>query len=357
MASDSLRFALVGLGFGRLVMDDYRNAPGAELGLLCDIDGAKAAELSRESGVPFTTRFEDCLGPEVDVVDISTPNHLHAGQAVAALQAGKHVFLQKPMAPTTDDCRTILEAGARTGRQVGMFMSSLNDPTVQELRAMIAAGAFGRVISLRGRNAHRSAHTKWKEWERPADYWRRRKDLVGGGCMALIGIHGIHLLQWLAAAAVESAAAVAENVASREIMEGEDACAAACRLESGAVAVLEASYASEGGSTEIFGTEGWAILREGTLRLKLDRPWKGRLLEVPGDGVETVIEARELKRLGAPLLAEFEQHGAFARAVLAGEAPPVPGTDGLRDVAVLEAIYRSAAGGRRERVRQPGRLL
>ena len=357
MPAKQLRVALVGLGFSRLILKDYVSAPGVELALLCDLNEARAKEQSREFGIPYTLRFEDCLADGIDAVDVSTPNHLHAGQAVAALEAGKHVLLQKPMAPTVADCRRMVEAGRRSGRAVGLFMSNLNDPVNHELRAMVAAGAFGKLVSLRGRMAHRSARLHWKEWGRGPDYWRRKKELVGGGGMALIGIHAIHLLAWLASQGIESLSAFAENLSSREEMEGDDIAAAACRLEGGALAVLEASYASERSCVEIYGTAGYALYSRsgyGELRLKLDAPWKGRVLELPAGEQETVLGAEELERRRAPWAQECEQHGAFARAVLAGAPPPVTGADGLRDVAVLEAIYRSAETGRRERPVIPG---
>ena len=320
-ADSRLRIALVGLGFSRLVLKDYVSAPGVELAMLCDLDEKRCKELSSEYGIPYTLRFEDCLAAGIDAVDVSTPNHLHADQAVAALAAGKHVYLQKPMAPTVADCRRIVDAGRRAGRAVGMFMSNLNDPLNHELRAMIAGGAFGRLVSLRGRMAHRGAHTSWKTWGRGDDYWRRRKELTGGGGMALIGIHAIHLLPWLAGSPVESVAAFSENVASREILDGDDITAAAARLGCGSLAVLEASYASENSCTEIYGTAGYALLQRGELRIKLDGPWKGRVLSLPGGEEEMSFGREELDRLRAPFRLEHEQHGAFARAVLAGEPP------------------------------------
>jgi predicted dehydrogenase len=355
MGREKLRFALVGLGFSRLILKEYVSAPGVELALLCDLNEAKAREQSREFGIPYTLRFEDCLGSGIDAVDVSTPNHLHASQAIAALQAGKHVFLQKPMAPSVADCARIVRAARAAGREIGLFMSGLNSPVNHELRAMVAAGAFGKLISMRGRMAHRNAHVTWKRWNYAADYWRRKKELVGGGGMALIGIHAINLLPWLAGRRIESLSAFSENLASREIMEGDDITAAVCRLEGdGALAVLEASYASEGGGLEICGTAGYAVRHgSGELRLRLDAPWKGRVLEVPGGEGEAVFSHEEIEKRAAPLEAECEQHRAFARAVLAGQPPPVTGEDGLRDVAVLEAIYRSARSGRRERPEIP----
>jgi predicted dehydrogenase len=348
MPSGKLRIALVGLGFSRLILKDYVSAPGVELALLCDLNEDKCRAMSQEHGIPWTVRFEDCLADGIDAVDVSTPNHLHAEQAMAALEAGKHVLLQKPMAPTVADCRRIVDAGRCAGRAVGLFMSSLGDPVNHELRAMVAGGAFGKLVSLRGRMAHRNAHVTWKRWNYGSDYWRRKKELVGGGAMALLGIHGINLLPCLAGSAVESVMAYSDNLASREIMEGDDVTAAVFRLAGGPLAVLEASYASESGSFELYGTAGYAFLRGGELRIRLDSAWQGRVLELPGGEKETIFSAEDLARFRAPFAQECEQHGAFARAVLAGEPVPVGGEDGLRDVAVLEAIYRSARTGRHE---------
>ncbi|HOX07508.1 MAG TPA: Gfo/Idh/MocA family oxidoreductase, partial [Planctomycetota bacterium] len=244
-SASKLRIALVGLGFSRLVLKDYVAAPGVDLVRLCDLNEKRCQELSAEYGIPYTLKFEDCLGADIDAVDVSTPNHLHESQSVAALAAGKHVYLQKPMAPVVAECRRIVEAARRAGRSVGMFMSNLNDPLNHELRAMIAGGAFGTLLSMRGRMAHRGARTGWKLWGRGEDYWRRKKDLVGGGGMALIGIHAIHLMPWLAGRPVESVSAFSDNLASRDLFEGDDITSAVTRLAGGTVLALEASYASE----------------------------------------------------------------------------------------------------------------
>jgi glucose-fructose oxidoreductase len=354
--SAALRFALVGLGFSTHVLPDYLAAQECEVGLLCDVDEEKCRRVSAEfGGIPWTTKFEECLADDVDAVDVSTPNHLHAEQAVAALSAGKHVLLQKPMATGVAECARIVAAAEESGRSLGMYMSMRGNPVMQELRAMAAGGAFGQLISLRGRAAHDNIHsTQSKTW-RAADYWRRKKELVGGGSMSLIGIHKINLLQWISGERIVSAAAESDNLAARELMSGDDATAAVCRLAGGAIAVLEASYSSRSFCVELYGTAGWASLhRHAALHVSLERPWKGELLEAPGDWTYTSFNYGDLAESGATLRAKYNQNAAFARAVLRGDPPPVSGEEGMRDVAVLEAIYRSAASGRREQPRVPG---
>ncbi len=349
--SGRLRFAIVGLGFSSRYIPSYQEAPECEVALICDADAEKAERLSKEFGVPWTADFADCLGGGIDAVDVSTPNHLHAEHATAALSAGKHVLLQKPMAPAAADCARIVRAAGDADRALGMFMSTTSRPLIGELREMIAAGAFGKIISLRGRNAHRNIHSAASRELRPADYWRRKKEQVGGGAMALIGIHYIDLVQWLTGREIASVCAESDNLAARELMEGDDITAAVCRLDDGALAVIEASYSSAGNSLEVYGTSGWARTNHGAagLEITLEKPWKGRLLDLPGGAEPVCFSREEIARLSRPLEAEFCQQAAFARAVLAGEPPPITGEEGMRDVAVLEAIYRSAQSGRREK--------
>jgi predicted dehydrogenase len=235
-----------------------------------------------------------------------------------------------------------------------MFMSTLAQPVIQELREMVAAGAFGQLVSARGRNAHSAIHSQESKALRPADYWRRKKDQVGGGAMALIGIHYINLVQWLTGQEIVDVVAQSDNLAARELMEGDDVTAAVARLSGGPLAVLEASYSSGGSCLELLGTAGrartdhWAR----ALTVELDGPWEGRLLSIPA-GEEVRFSREELEELARPLRAEFSQQRLFARAALAGERPPVTGEEGMRDVAVLEAVYRAAETGRRQRVEVP----
>jgi glucose-fructose oxidoreductase len=342
-----LNFALVGLGFGESVIPAYKKAAHAHLKLLCDVDERKAALLSEKHGIPFTVRFEDCLREDLDVVDVSTPNHLHAEQAAAALRGGKHVLLQKPMARDVNECRRILAVAAEARRKVGVFMFSLNQPLMHELRRMVAEGAFGRILLLRGLMAHRGAHLTWKKKGLGDDYWRRCKELTGGGAMALIGIHKIHLLPWLAGSEVEAVSAFSDNLAATDLIEGDDVTSATCKLKNGALAVVQACYSTEGDVVEILGTAGSAVIYNGRLQLKLDLAWSGPLLAHPGRGAELSFADADLRRLGTPLAAACEQHDAFARAVLAEQPLPVSGEQGLRDTAVLQAIYASAASGKK----------
>jgi predicted dehydrogenase len=104
------------------------------------IDAVPAAAQKAAETIPgaaASTDFSAALNSEINAVIISSPNHFHLPQAVAAIQAGKHVLLQKPVAPTLADAEAIAEAAERSSRTVGLYMSYFDQPLIHDLRDMV----------------------------------------------------------------------------------------------------------------------------------------------------------------------------------------------------------------------------
>ena len=124
-----IRVAVSGLSVSRGMLKYYRESPDTRLVLLNDLDEEKAKAVAAENpGAKYTTKFEDVLASDVDMIDVSTPNHIHPEQAIAALKAGKHVLCQKPMAPTVRDCHRMCDTAKATGKTLGMLMVQLSQP-------------------------------------------------------------------------------------------------------------------------------------------------------------------------------------------------------------------------------------
>src|SRR5262249_39367734 len=123
--ANEFNVALVGCGgVARLYRKIYAQLPGVRVVVTIDVDEAEAQRAAEENCAPrASTDFSDALARGIDVVVISTPNDLHCGQAVAALNAGKHVLLQKPMARTVDECDEILQAARESGKTLGIYMN------------------------------------------------------------------------------------------------------------------------------------------------------------------------------------------------------------------------------------------
>lgn len=151
MAGSPARIAIVGVGYwGRNLLRTFAALPDATVTLLCDLDAgrlAAAAEMAPEAAQ--TTDFTTLLRREdVDAVVVATPPSRHHTMALAALEAGKHVWVEKPLALTAAEGRTLVEAAARAGTVLFVDETFLYDPLVEEMRRRIDAGALGRIYHL-----------------------------------------------------------------------------------------------------------------------------------------------------------------------------------------------------------------
>jgi predicted dehydrogenase len=187
-----LLFAIIGCGvIGRKRAIALGQIPGAALGHACDLDAARAADLARLApGCKSTTDLETALAdPEVRAVIVSTLNASLAPIALAAVQAGKHVLVEKPGALQAGQLREIRDAAARTGARVRLGYNHRFHPALQKARELIDAGALGPLMFLRARYGHGGR----KGYDRE---WRADSALSGGGELIDQGVHLIDLAGW-----------------------------------------------------------------------------------------------------------------------------------------------------------------
>ena len=188
-----LRAALVGCGG---VVRRYRKAcarlPGVTEVAAVDQDLNEAQAAARETGAAhFSSRFEGAFAPGVDVVVISTPNRLHKDHAVAALGAGKHVLLQKPMARSVEECDAILEAQRGSGTTLGVYMNLLDHPLFRDMRRMLGEGYLGRVALYSARLARPRGRPGGISRPGIDKNWRASRVAAGGGSFVQLGVLGV----------------------------------------------------------------------------------------------------------------------------------------------------------------------
>ena len=151
---DRLRIGVIGLGwFGEIHCDALIGIPNIELAALCTRTESRLAEMAAKFGVAKTyADYSDMLAdPEIDAVSIVTMWDQHTEPTIAALKAGKHVFLEKPMASTVADCAKMMEAarGAKGILQIGHICRF--NPRYRAAKEAIAAGRIGRIVSMASR--------------------------------------------------------------------------------------------------------------------------------------------------------------------------------------------------------------
>ncbi|MCZ7648821.1 MAG: Gfo/Idh/MocA family oxidoreductase [Planctomycetota bacterium] len=344
--SRRVKVAVTGLGVSRSMLHWYRDSADTELALLHDVDEARLREVAAKfPEARATSDWDEVLAGDAEMVDVSTPNHIHPRQAISALEAGKHVLCQKPMAPTVADCRSMCDAARRAGKTLGMLMVMHGVPLYRSLKAMYEKGLFGKIASVHIRNAHRGPLTKRAD----KNHWRAKAENVGGGSFMQLGVHNLNLVQWLLNDEIVRVCGFADNLHCRHSLDGEDVAAGAGEFRGGAKLTMQSGYSSIGNMTAVYGTEGHFVMsRDGDLTLEANAPFEDEILSYPGPDArpgEAVSIRGEASKQRTQTPADYPhvQQLAFARAVRDGRPAPVPGEVGLRDVAIIQALYRAAA--------------
>ncbi|MGE5551763.1 MAG: Gfo/Idh/MocA family protein [Bacteroidota bacterium] len=338
MSQKTWNIALVGCGgMAANYRHRYTQIPAARLALLIDVIPETAREAAAQLDVAhWSTDFAEALAPGIDIVDISTPNHLHAEQAVAALKAGKHVLLQKPIAPTVAEAEAIVETAKETGLQAGMYMSFFDHPLFYELKKLIEGGFLGRISAVHCRAAHRGGLTM-KEGN-----WRQSAQKTGGGSFIQLAVHPLDMAQWLLDERIVRVAAFSKNMFCPNV-GGDDLTAVSCEFAGGILATLTSAYCADQFVLAVYGTKGYFnVLSDTSLIIMMDEPYTGELIryERPGEAVtlETGLTGRDLFHRDNP----YDQHIAFVKAIQAGKPAPIPAEVGLYDLKVVAAVYESA---------------
>ena len=348
----SFRFGLIGCG---VIAETHAQvlaqlAPeNIELARCADIVATKASALGEKFAVPAVSVRELLADPAIDAVSVCTPSGLHAEIAVQALNAGKHVLVEKPMDVSTSACDAMLAAKASSGRQLAVISQHRFDPATLVVRDALLSGGLGDVIASDVR----------VPWYRTQEYydsgdWRGTWRLDGGGCLMNQGVHTLDLMLWLCGP-VKSVYAQART-AAHERIEVEDLISATLTFESGAIGSLMASTASYPGfpaRLAIYGKNGSAVI-EGDALASLEaigaEALKGaspieHALQVASGGTRAALQSTGAGSAVAWGDAHREQFRDFVRCCREGGTPVVDGHEGRRAVAAIAAIYESARTG------------
>jgi predicted dehydrogenase len=234
---DEFRIGLLGLGaIAQVVhLPILHSIPGVKLAGVCDVDRAKASAIASRFGIPrvYATDDEVFADPDLDGIIICTPSYLHHGQVTAALGAGKHVLVEKPLSIRAEEAQHCVEAAARANRTLMVAMNNRYRPDIQALRPFATNGELGNVFLIRG-----AWLNKKMRWVRPT--WRHRKETAGGGALMDLGVQTLDLALWYLN--FPKATSLTCWTHPGEGMEVEDTAAIILRLENGSAISLSLSW-------------------------------------------------------------------------------------------------------------------
>ncbi|MDQ0687775.1 putative dehydrogenase [Streptomyces achromogenes] len=373
---DALGVAVVGFGWmGRVHTQAYARvrhhypqlALRPELVVVAEEVPGRAEEAATQFGFTATTRDwrEVATDPRVQAVSITAPNFLHREIGVAMAEAGKHIWIEKPVGLTREDAVAVADAVARAGVQGAVGFNYRNAPAVETARALIAAGELGAVTHVRIRLlSDYAAHPDG------ALTWRYERERGGSGVLGDLASHGVDLARFLlgdiTSLAADTAVFVPERArptgataghslaAGGELgpVENEDYVNCLLRFASGARGVLEACRVSVGAQNdygfEVHGTEGavfWDFRRMNELGVSRGTTYQDQPVSTvyvgPGDGEFGAFQPGAANAMGYDDLKVVEAH-RFLRSVAEGAPHGATLADAVRSATVLEAMSRSA---------------
>lgn len=331
-----VRFGLCGVGYiGRIHAAAIEATEGAALAAVHNHRGEHLASFVADHPAPLATTDWDAFvaaarAGSFDVAVIGTPNALHAPQAIALLEAGVHVLVEKPMATTVAEAEAMVAAAERAGREVLTAHMWRFDPDARWLRERIAEGGIGRVVRSRAIGVH--------TWWGPSG-WFTEKRLAGGGALADMGVHAIDTVRYLIGdpRAVRVTARIGTHYGSYDV---DDTAVLLIDWDDGTSSQIEAGWwqvQSDGpeAAARIHGTTAFASLFPTLVTREREDETTETRTPPPFERTEHCDP-----RIYAGQI-------AHAAAVARGsEAPRIGPAVGLEVMRIMEAAYRSAATGR-----------
>jgi predicted dehydrogenase len=326
---EKLRVGLLGVGaIAQVVhLPVLSRLDNVELVAVCDVDRPRASAIAARFGIPQVHGDDDEVfrSDDIDALVICTPSHLHESQAIAGLQAGKHVLVEKPLALTADAVERVLAVAERTDRHLMIAMNNRYRPDTIALRPFAQGGELGDVFLTRGAWLNRKMRVV-----RPT--WRHRKATAGGGAMMDLGVQSLDLCLWMHGfPEVES---VITHMHFPEGMEVEDTAGIMVRLRSGSAISLTVSWSlvaeRDRHYMRMLGTRGSGAISPLAVYKEVE---SGQILDVTpnvslgGENLYTASYRRELTH--------------FVDVALGREEEPLP-REQVQIMKVVERAYRSA---------------
>ncbi len=345
----SVRWGVIGAGgiaVRRTIPEGIMAAANAELAAVMDADGGRARQVAEKFGdVPCFQSEDDLLAlPDVEAVYIATPTYVHGAQTAAALEAGKHVLVEKPVAMSTEEALQVKATAEGKGLKLSTGFMMRHHGAHRKVLELIRSDSLGKLVMGRAQLSC---------WYPPIEEaWRQDPELGGGGSFMDMGNHCVDLLEMFLGKVVEVSAFTANLVHE---YRSEDSAAVLLRFASGALGFADNFFNIPDDASknvfELYGSNG-SVRCEGTIGQTPGGSGVVILAESPGgyaaqqersDGEAKTLQFEEVNTYRA----EIED---FSRAIEEDCEPAVTYDDGIWSMKVCDAAYRSAKTGRSVKV-------
>ena len=336
--SRKIKFAVVGCGFiGKRHASIISGHPEAELVALCDVQ--KPQDLPDSIQAPFFTSLEEMLvaGLEIDVVNICTPNGLHASQAIAALNRGKHVVCEKPMALSKQDCEEVIFQALRNSKHVFCVMQNRYSPPSLWMKEIVERNLLGDIFLVQ-------VNCYWNRDDRyyKQGAWKGTNELDGGTLFTQFS-HFVDMLYWLFGDVTDIHADLYDFAHARST-DFEDSGTVHFRFLKGGVGILNYSTAVWDKNLESSMT---VIGRRGSIKIGGQYMNEVEYCHIDGYEMPTLPPSNPPNDYGAYKGSAANHHYVIENVVNTLKGKSVATTNALEGLKVVEIIERIYKTGRR----------
>jgi len=321
---------LVGAGgMGKSLVLEANQIEGVEVVFVSDLDEDRARSLAEEVNASYTLDYHGLLCDDrIHAVFVASPPFLHATISIDAMNSGKHVFCEKPMATTLKDCDAMIKTAEQNQVNLGVGLVCRFHATHSKVREIVVSEQLGKPISM---HVHRIGGP-WQGGSYHTD-WRMQREKCGGFLME-VNAHEIDFMRWTCGEIKKVYAAGGTYI--QHEADYADLVVASLNFENGAVGLLHSGQVSA-----IGGYGGRVDCEKGSIFFP--QIWGGdskiQIKRFDGSGEDIPISSIEVE---SPVRAEIR---AFIGATIDGVTPPVAGADGRAATEIALAAYRSIETG------------
>lgn len=326
-----LGVALVGLGYYStdLLAPALQQTKNCYLAGIVTGTPAKALAWKKKYNIPDKNIYNyqnfDQLANngDIDIIYVVLPPSMHAEYAIRAANAGKHVFCEKPMALTATECQSMIDACRKNKRSLAIGYRLQHEPNTQEWRKIVNKKLLGKIQRIRCAAGYPENRT---------DHWKQKKEM-GGGVLYDMGVYSIQGARMGAGEEPLSIISAKTSTTRPEIYKNglDETTIATIEFPGGVLADIKTSFGEDINYLDI-------ECQKGTIKVKPYQAYAGVQANSP------------LGPINFPYQVPWQQAKQLdddAMAIMQGKPLLAPGEEGLRDIHIVECIYKSAASGRR----------
>lgn len=341
-----IKVGIIGSGF---IADhhafSYRQLPDVDIVGVSSVLIEQAKELMKKykiSGEPIKD-YKELLKMDCDAVSICLPNYLHKEVGIAALESGKHIMIEKPLARNSEEGKLLVDAAKKVNKQIFYCENNMYAPAFKKVKQTIEEGAIGKIYMGRGKEQHSGPHSGW--------FYKKQQ--AGGGALIDLGIHDIACLVWFLGCDVKKVfcqtTITQPDRGNFGKCEVDDNAVGILYFENGAMVSIEESWTAPGGydmKFEVYGTNGQIIVdpcRMTPLIVYSEKGYGYAVEKASSTAGWTYPVPEEAWMFGYP-----QEMAHFINCIKTGEKPLTDGNYGLKILKIVDAMYKSADSGKIE---------